>query len=100
MGVQEYCIFKSPTMKRTFTLMLSFYIIASVIVFVFVKLSPDDDDGTPGLGSTALVFFMALIALLVIINIIKGFTTERSFFLVALLHGLILLLLYFGLFYR
>ncbi|MBO9594617.1 MAG: hypothetical protein J7599_17065 [Niabella sp.] len=87
-------------MKRTYTLILSFYIIASVIVFAFVKLSPDHGDGTPGLGSTALVFFIVLIALLVIINIIKGFTMAKNFFLVALLHGLILLLLYFGLFYR
>lgn len=87
-------------MKRTYTLILSFYIIASVIVFAFVKLSPDHGDGTPGLGSTALVFFMVLIALLVVINIVKGFATQRSYFLVALLHALILLLLYFGLFYR
>jgi|GEM_PF-5917274 len=87
-------------MKRTFTLILSFYIVAFLIVFAFVKLSPDHGDGTPGLGSTALVFFMVFIALLVIINIIKGFTMRKNFFLVALLHGFILLLLYFGFFYR
>ncbi|WP_300599594.1 hypothetical protein [Niabella sp.] len=87
-------------MKRTYTLILIFYIIASLIVFAFVKLSPDHADGTPGLGSSALVFFMVLIALLVIINIIKGFTVKGGFFWVALLHGFILLLLYFGLFYR
>lgn len=87
-------------MKRASALVLLFYVLAALIVYVFVKLSPDHGDGTPGLGSTALVFFMVLIALLVIINIIKGFIMERSFFLIALLHGLILLLLYFGLFYR
>lgn len=87
-------------MKRTYTLILSFYIVATLIVFTFVKLSPDHGDGTPGLGSTALVFFMVLIALLVIINIVKGFTMGKSFFLVALLHGLVLILLYYGLFYR
>ncbi|MCF3108456.1 hypothetical protein LL912_06680 [Niabella sp. CC-SYL272] len=87
-------------MKKAYTLILFFYIIAFAIVFAFVKLSPDHGDGTPGLGSTALIFFMVLIALLVIINIIKGFTTGRSFFLVALLHALALFLIYFGLLYR
>ncbi|WP_018629549.1 hypothetical protein [Niabella aurantiaca] len=87
-------------MKRASVLVLLFYTLAALIVFVFVKLSPDHDGGAPGLGSMALIFFMVLIALLVVINIIKGFIIKRSFFFIALLHGLILLILYFGLFYR
>ncbi|MBZ4191128.1 hypothetical protein [Niabella beijingensis] len=81
-------------MKKTYTLLLSFYIVAALIVFAFVRLSPDHPDGTPGLGSTTLIFFMVFIGLLVLINIIKGFTVGKNFFLVALIHSIVLFITY------
>lgn len=45
-------------MKEKYVLTALFYLIASLIVYAFVKLSPDADDGTPGLGSNIFLFLL------------------------------------------
>lgn len=85
-------------MRKRYILVAIFYVIASLIVFSLVRLSPDGDAGEPGLGSKALVFFMILIAILTVINIIKCFTMGKRFLGVALIHFAALAIIYFGIF--
>ncbi len=82
-------------MKKTIILMAIFYIVASLIVFAFAKLNPDGDGSDLGMGSMAIIFFMVLIALLAVINFIKGITMSKNFFIVALVHSVILVFVYY-----
>lgn len=70
---------------------LVFYAIAAALFFIFDKIDPTKHDGGPGLGS--LVFVLAMIGVIVylIIAIVKGFS-DRSFFIIALIHLIVLLL--------
>lgn len=85
-------------MSKRYILVIIFYIIASLIVFSLVQLSPDGDAGQAGLGSKALVFFMILITILIVINIIKSFTMSKRFLGVALVHFAALAIIYFGIY--
>ncbi|ANH83828.1 hypothetical protein A8C56_09890 [Niabella ginsenosidivorans] len=82
-------------MKKTIILIALFYVIAFLIVFAFAKLSPDGDGNDLGMGSMAVIFFMVLIALLAVINFIKGITMSKNFFIVALIHTVILVFVYY-----
>ncbi|AHF17238.1 hypothetical protein [Niabella soli] len=81
-------------MKEKYVLTALFYLIASLIVYAFVKLSPDADDGTPGLGSNIFLFFITMITLLVIINFIKGIIIKKDFYIIAAIHTAAIILIY------
>lgn len=71
---------------------LLFYIVAIVIVIVLSKLSPNAHDGGPGLGSLAIVVLALIIIVLFAINLYRGFQTDKSYFIIAGIHLLVLII--------
>lgn len=73
-----------------YLVLLIFYIIASLIVFIFYKIEPPAHDGGWGLGGLAFILAMLTVIVYLIISIVKGFS-DHSYFFIALIHLVVLL---------
>ena len=69
---------------------LIFYVAAAGIIFILNKISPNQQDGGPGLGSFAIILFTIIVIGLFLFNIYKGFSINKEFFIIAGIHFLVL----------
>ena len=74
-----------------FLVVLIFYIGAGLVVALLEKFfPPPGHDG--GWGVSSLAFILLLIAVVVwfVVSLVKGFTTDKSYLLVALIHLIVM----------
>lgn len=74
---------------------LVFYGISILVIFILSKLSPTAHDGGPGFGDLAFLSFSLVVVALFIFNVYKGFAVDKSYFIVAGIHLLVVLYLFF-----
>lgn len=81
-----------------YTLTVLFYIIATVITVVGMKLGPSEKDGGPGIGALILLAFMFVILVLAVLNLVWGFSRDNSYFILAAVHFLVFAIVLYKLF--
>lgn len=71
---------------------LIFYAVAIAVIVVLHKLSPDAQDGGPGLGSLAILLLAIIMVVLIGLNIYRGVRIDKSYFVIAAIHALVLII--------
>ncbi len=74
-----------------------FYVVSVLVIYLLSILSPNQQDGGPGLGSLAIVLFVLAVMVMAVINAFKGIK-QKEYFLLAGIHLLVLLLVIGNLF--
>ncbi|MFM6954888.1 MAG: hypothetical protein ACKOWL_07870 [Sphingobacteriaceae bacterium] len=74
---------------------LVFYSTSAAIIYAINKLSPGQQDGGLGCGSVVLLLVVVSVLVLLIFNAFKGFKTNKTYFIVAGIHLLMLVLILF-----
>lgn len=77
--------------KKRIKFVLIFYLMVAALVWLSTRLRPLGTDGGWGLNAVVIIVVLFVIALLAIINFYRGFKRERTFFILGLLHLLVLL---------
>lgn len=77
--------------KRIISVLI-FYFAAAILVWVLTQFSPHAADGGWSLNAIAIIVLLFVVALLALINFYKGFKIEKTFFILGLLHLLVLLI--------
>lgn len=77
---------------------LLFYIIAIAIIYFLNLFSPNAHDGGLGFGTLFLLLTVLIILVLIVVNLYRGFTKNKSYFKFALIHGLVLTTVLFNFF--
>ena len=67
-----------------------FYFIIFAVVYILTLISPNQHDGGPGFGTLALVLMVLIILILTVINLVKGFRSEKGRLTLAWIHLIIL----------
>ncbi len=77
---------------------LVFYLVAFIIFYVVNKYSNSPQDG--GLSWSSIVIMVGMLAILVLlgINVYKGFSVDKAYFILAGIHLLVLIGLVYKLF--
>ena len=78
--------------------LLIFYVLAAIIIYVLELLSPGAHDGGLGLGGLAVLLLVLTIVVLLIISLYKGFAKDKTYFIIAAIHFVILMVGAFTLF--
>jgi len=78
-----------------YLVVLVFYSISALVIFILSKISPAAQDGGPGLGSLAFLLCCIILLGLFIFNIYRGFAVDRSYFIIAGIHLVVILYLLF-----
>ena len=70
-----------------------FYVIALVVVFGLNKLSPGQQDGGLGFGGLSIILLVIMVFALLCFNLYKAIRHGKDYFLLAVIHLLVLLVI-------
>ena len=73
-------------MKHNLLRIVFLYSALALTIYILDMISPGAHDGGLGLGGLALLLVPLLLLIITCVNIYKGFKINKSYFLIALIH--------------